>query len=98
MTQGSERISTGKRTRVKYLTQQKVFEPLKEKCCETPVLGFADFTKAFILHTNANQVGLSAILNQLQDGQKRAFAYASRSLNKAERNYQAHKLEFLVLK
>ena len=104
VTQGSVRISTGRKTRVKYLpfqwgpAQQKAFEQLKEKCCETPVLGFADFTKPFILHTDASQDGLGTVLSQLQDGQKRVIAYASRSLNKAERNYPAHKLEFLALK
>ena len=74
--------------------QQKAFEQLKEKCCETPVLGFAHFTKPFILYTDASQDELGVILSQLQDGQKRVIAYASRSLNKAERNYPAHQVEF----
>ena len=104
MTQGSIRISIGKRTRVKCLpfqwgpAQQKAFEQLKEKCCETPILCFADFTKHLILYTDASQDGLCAILSQLHNGQKRVIAYASRSLNKGERNYPAHKFEFLPLK
>ena len=35
---------------------------------------------------------------QVQDGQKRVIACASRSLSKSERNYPVHKLEFLALK
>ena len=35
---------------------------------------------------------------QNQDGQRRVIAYASRSLSPSERNYPAHKLEFLALK
>ena len=31
--------------------QQKVFDKLKEVCSLKPVLGFADYTKPFILHT-----------------------------------------------
>ena len=38
------------------------------------------------------------MLYQNQDGQSRVIAYASRSLSPSERNYPAHKLEFLALK
>ena len=43
-------------------------------------------------------VGLGAVLYQEQEGVKQVIAYASRSLGKAEKNYPAHKLEFLALK
>ena len=38
------------------------------------------------------------MLYQYQNNQKRVIAYASRSLSPSERNYPAHKLEFLALK
>ena len=60
---------------------------------------YADFTKPFKLHTDACGTGLGAVLYQIQeDGTKAVIAYASRSLNKAESHYPAHKLEFLTLK
>ena len=44
-------------------------------------------------------MGLGAVLSQRQpDETEWVVAYASRSLNKSERNYDAHKLEFLALK
>ena len=44
-------------------------------------------------------MGLGAVLYQKQeDGKERVIAYASCTLNRAERNYDAHKLEFLALK
>ena len=50
------------------------------------------------MHTDAISVGLGAVLYQKRDGKDHAIAYASRGLNNSERNYPAHKLEFLALK
>ena len=49
--------------------------------------------------THASKKGLGAVLSQIgEDGKERPVAYASRTLNKAEKNYTTHKLEFLALK
>ena len=56
------------------------------------------FKTPFILHTDASSDGLGAVLYQYQENQRRVIAYASRSLSPRERNYPAHKLEFLALK
>jgi transposase InsO family protein len=79
-------------------TQQVAFEQLVEACCSAPILGFADFSSPFHLHTDASLDGLGAVLYQTQDGYDRVISYASRSLSKSEKNYPAHKLEFLALK
>ena len=50
------------------------------------------------LHTDASSDVLGAVLYQYQNNQRRVIAYASRSLSPGERNYPAHKLEFLALK
>ena len=43
--------------------------------------------------------GLGAVLSQVQDnGKESAIAFASRSLSKSEKRYDAHKMEFLALK
>ena len=78
--------------------QQEAFENLQKLCTESPILAYADFKAPFVLHTDASGDGLGAVLYQVQDGQKRVTAYASRSLSKSERNYPVHKLEFLALK
>jgi hypothetical protein len=78
--------------------QQEAFDELKRLCTSTPVLAFADYSKPFLLHTDASLDGLGAVLYQEQNGQERVIAYASRSLSKSERNYPVHKLEFLALK
>ena len=63
-----------------------------------PILAYANFTKQFKLHTDTCGTGLGAVLYQTQeDGIEAVIPYASRSLNKAESHYPAHKLEFLTL-
>ena len=77
---------------------EAAFETLKDKLCSAPVLVFADLTKPFVVHTDASREGLGGVLYQEVDGKLHPVAYASRSLSPSERNYPAHKLEFLCLK
>ena len=43
--------------------------------------------EAFVLDVDASDIGIGGILYQVQNGRKRVIAYASRPLNKAEKNY-----------
>lgn len=65
-----------------------------------PLLAYPMPEKPYILHTDASQDGLGAVLYQRQGDQLRVIAYASRSLSPAEKKYHLHsgKLEFLALK
>ena len=78
--------------------QQHAFDQLKAILSSPPILGYANYKQPFELHTDASADGLGAVLYQLQEGQKKVISYASRGLNRAEKNYPAHKLEFLALK
>ena len=63
-----------------------------------PILAFADYTKPFLLETNASKDGLGAVFSQKQeDGQYHPVTYASRALTSHE-NYHSTKLKFLALK
>ena len=79
---------------------QKAVETLLDRLVSPPILGYPDFSKPFVLYTDASQEGLGAVLYQKQDGKMRVIGYGSRSLTKAEKNYFLHsgKLEFLALK
>ena len=77
----------------------KAFEALKQACMTAPVLAFADYTKTFLLETDASKDRIGAVLSQKQaDGQYHPVAYGSRALMPHERNYHLTKLEFLALK
>lgn len=79
----------------------QAFELLKEKLICAPILGYADFTRPFILETDASGLGIGAVLYQEQGGKKKVIAYASRRLRGAEKNdknYSSMKLELLALK
>ena len=67
--------------------QKVAFETLKKALVEPSVLQQPDFTKDFILETDASNYGLGAILSQEFNGKELPVAYASRTLVAAEKNY-----------
>ena len=78
---------------------ETAFQKLKQLCSETPISPYAGYKKPFCLQTDASIQGLGAVLYHVQeDGTSRVIAYASRTLSKSEKNYDAHKFEFLALK
>ena len=63
-------------------------------------MAYPNFEKPFVLHTDASNDGLGAVLYQHQNEILRVVAYGSRTLTPAEKNYQLHsrKLEVLAIK
>ena len=77
----------------------EAFQALKQACMNSPVLAFADYTKDFLLKTDASKEGLGRVLSQKQeDGWFNLVAYGSQALTTHEKNYHSTKLEFLALK
>ena len=78
--------------------QNQAFKTLKEKLTSAPVLMLPDNTKPFILHTDASNSALGAVLEQLDEkGEQRVVAYLSRALNDAEKNYSTTERECLAI-
>lgn len=79
---------------------QRSVNQLLNTLSNPPVLAYPDFDLPYVLHTDASEQGLGAVLYQRQAGKLQVIAYGSRTLTPAERNYRLHsgKLEFLALK
>ena len=81
---------------------QNAFDAFKEGLSTATLLGYCDFSREFILETDASMNGLATILSQQsKDREICVIAYASCSLHPSKRykhNYSSAKLELLVLK
>ena len=77
----------------------EAFQALKQACMSSSILAFANYTKDFLLETDASKEGLGAVLSQKQaDRHYHLVTYGSQALTAHEKNYHSTKLEFLALK
>ena len=58
-------------------TDPKKTSKLSGVLTHAPVLSFPDFTRPFVLGTNASNSGIGAVLSQIINGQETVIAYAS---------------------
>lgn len=76
---------------------QKAFENLKKQLVADSVLRQPDYSKPFILETDASEVKLGAVLSQKYYDGIHPIAYASRTLALAEKNYGISERECLAI-
>jgi transposase InsO family protein len=76
---------------------QQAFESLKTSLINPPIMAYPNYDQTFKVYTDASNIGMGAVLMQLQGSKERVIAYASKSLSKSERNYSATKKEALAL-
>lgn len=73
------------------------FNTCKNLLINAPILQYPDFSKKFILTTDASNVALGAVLSQGPIGQDKPIAFASRTLNESEQKYSTIERELLSI-
>jgi len=75
------------------------FTELKSRMCSLPVLRSPDFTKPFVVQTDASERGVGAVLSQLDDdGNDYPVSYYSRKLLPREERYATVEKECLAIR
>ncbi|KAI4885672.1 hypothetical protein NFI96_028253 [Prochilodus magdalenae] len=74
------------------------FNELKNALCEEPVLASPDFSKPFIVQTDASGSGLGAVLLQGEGEDRKPILYISRKLFPREVKYSTIEKEALAIK
>lgn len=70
---------------------------MKKKLISQLILQYPAFSREFILATDTSNDGAGAVLSQGQIGKDLSIAYASRSFNKAEKNYSRVEKELTAI-
>lgn len=73
------------------------FEKCKSLLTNDPILQYPDFSKDFVLTTDASNFAIGAVLSQGPIGHDKPIAYASRTLNSTEINYSVIEKELLAM-
>ena len=71
----------------------ELFQELKQKFKEAPILAHPHFDKPFLLKTDCSKTHAGAILSQEIDGKERVIEYASTKLTKPQRRWHMTHLE-----
>ena len=75
------------------------FDQMRRALLRADVMRYPlDKAGEFILDVDASDIGIGGILHQVQGDRERVIAYASRSLNKAEKNYCITEKELLAVR
>ncbi len=78
--------------------QELGFQALKNALISAPILAFPDQSMPYIVDTDASLTAVGGVLSQEQDGVERVIAYASTTLNRAQRSYCVTLRELLAIK
>ena len=77
---------------------QQAFDSIKQLLISSPTLRYPNFDREFLLMTDASNVGVGAILSQIDiDEKEYVIGYASRALSNEERNYSTTERECLAV-
>lgn len=76
---------------------QTAFDKIKKMLTNPPVLAYPDFSKPFIITTDASKYACGAVLSQEIDGFEKPVAFASKSFTKGEINKITKEQELIAI-
>ena len=77
---------------------QHAMEVLKERITSAPILSFPDFSRPFVLTTDASATAVGAVLSQVgEDGKSHPVSFYSRALKAPERKWDACEQELFAI-
>lgn len=77
---------------------ESAFVLLKEKLIQAPILTCPDFSKSFLVHTDASGYGIGVVLTQKDENdEEKVICYLSRTLSRTEKNYTPTERECLAV-
>jgi hypothetical protein len=76
---------------------QNAFDRMKQILTTAPLLILPDFSKPFIIQSDASKQAFGAVLSQITEFGERPIAYASRTTIESEKNYNATELELTAI-
>ena len=77
--------------------QQKAFDKIKCRLKRPPVLHLPNRHRQFLLYSDTSKFATGSALYQIQNGQPRTIAYASKRMPEAAKNYSITELEMCGL-
>lgn len=77
--------------------EDKVFNLIKNMINSDIAVHLPDYSKEFVLSTDASNTGISAVLQQLIDNELKVIDWGSKRLSSAEKKYGITEKEFLAL-
>ncbi|KAK3095582.1 hypothetical protein FSP39_016324 [Pinctada imbricata] len=73
------------------------FQKLKQALVSAPILAYPQSEGKFILDTDASNLGMGAVLSQIQGNQEKVICYFSKTFSKSERHYCVTRKELLAI-
>ena len=79
------------------IEEQQCFEKLKKILTSSDILIYPDYTKPFVLTTDASDYAIGAVLSQGEIGKDKPIHFASRTLSRTEEKYSVPEKEMLAI-
>lgn len=78
--------------------EQSAFESLRHALCNTPILSYPDFSREFLLFTDASSTSVGCVLAQMNaENMENVVAYGSRKLTKTETRWPTYDRELWAI-